>query len=136
MNREELAKMLDGSEYPLRIDKNFEEEIKYYGFVVVFGASDDLMEFRGEINDELDAYEGQTAFLTSNGLLVNECAEGDSCPYFQEKKKAATAIKALWCKEDNLSWTYETEIPHDTFIIKEGEDSYCRGIVFNLTDVK
>lgn len=32
------------------------------------------------------------------------------------------------------SWIYQTDIPHATFEIVEGDDPYCRGIVFALAD--
>lgn len=38
-------------------------------------------------------------------------------------------IDAIWC-EDGYSWTYHTNIPHATFNIYEGSETYCKGIVF------
>jgi len=51
MNLKELAAKLDGNEYGhelLGVDANYLIEL---GIVVVFGASDDLMEFSGSIYD-------------------------------------------------------------------------------------
>jgi hypothetical protein len=47
MAKEQLAAILDGSEYPLHINKEIKELLKSAGLVVVYGASDDLMEFDG-----------------------------------------------------------------------------------------
>ena len=44
-------------------------------------------------------------------------------------------IKALWCKEDDITWTYKTDIPHETFMIYEDDEAYCRGIVFLINDL-
>ena len=35
-----------------------------------------------------------------------------------------------------IAWTYRTDIPHETFMIYEDGEPYCRGIVFNIDDVK
>lgn len=137
---ESLAAVLTGREYPFHISKQEAEQAKAAGLVVVYGASDDLMEFEGAIYDELGAWDGTTAYLTSAGLLgKNEC-DNDECPYFKQAKKqakkSAQVIKALWCKEGEYSWTFKTEIPHSTFEVVEDGEPYCRGIVFRLEDVQ
>lgn len=134
MDANEAAASLTGREYPLRIDKDLAAELKAAGLVVVFGASDDLMEFRGAIIDEVGCYNGGTAYLTEDGLLTNDCSN-DGCPYFAKLKKLAPRIEALWCQEGMYSWTYRTKIPHVTFEMLEGGKPYCRGIVFALADV-
>lgn len=128
----DFAASLSGN-YPFDLPKAQAEEAKELGLVVVFGASDDLMEFRGAICDELGAYDGTTAYLTPDGLLSNDC-ESDECPHFEKMKKRAATIDALWCEEGGISWTFRTRIPHATFVIYEDGEQYCRGIVFALSD--
>jgi hypothetical protein len=127
-----LAAVLTGNEYRKEISKEVEAQAKAAGLVVVFGASDDLMEFRGAIHDEVGAYDGTTAYLTRAGLLVNDC-ENDYCPHFEKMRKAARTIDAVWDTE-GYSWIFRTEIPHTTFEIVEDGEKYCRGIVFALDD--
>lgn len=134
MTKEELAALITGREYRSEMTGPEELQAKADGLVVVFGASDDLMEFRGAINNELGAYDGTTAYLTNKGLLTNDC-ENEECPHFAAMKKAAATIEALWCAEDGYSWTFKTDIPHTTFEIVEDGEPYCRGIVFVLADV-
>ena len=133
MTVNELAEKLNGNEYDNEIPKELEQEAKENNLVVVFGASDDLMEFRGAIYDEIDANENVEAFITSKGLLRNEC-DNDECPYFEFEKTMTKIIEAIW-DTDGYSWIYETDIPHSTFDILEDGEKYCRGIVFNLNDV-
>jgi hypothetical protein len=135
MNKKDLCKILEGREYPLHMASPLEDIIKENNLVVVFGASDDLMEFRGAITGEVGAYNGTTACLSSEGLLISECGESEACPYHIEIKKLAKTITALWCVDPEITWTYETEIPHETFLIMEEGEKYCRGIVFDLGDV-
>lgn len=135
MTKEELCILLHGREYTEEINDEISNKILNTGLVVVFGASDDLMELRGAIYDEIGCYNGGKAYLDSNGLLKNHCDDGE-CPYFTDQKKRAMTIEALWCAEPGISWTYKTDIPHSTFEVWEGKELYCRGIVFNLADVK
>lgn len=136
MTPQDAAKELDGRQY--RDEEPYPGFFKKMGkeqLVVVYGTSDDLMEFNGSICDEVGAYDGGTAYLTFCGLLENEC-DNDDCPHFKKMKKKAETIEALWCAEENVSWTYKTDIPHSVFTIKEDDEIYCRGIVFSLHDVQ
>jgi hypothetical protein len=145
MDKEQLAAMLAGATYDnfVRSDafikqiesetnKSIEVEAKQTGLVIVFGASDDLMEFRGAVDDELGAYNGTTAYLTSAGLLNNDC-EDEVCQHFLKLQEGAKTIEACWNAE-GYSWIFKTDIPHATFEITEDGGKYCRGIVFALAD--
>jgi len=126
----EWAKLLEGREYNLEISPDEIAIAEENNIVIVFGASDDLMEFRGAIDDEVSCFGGGSAYITADGqLLVNECPE-DECPYFEKEKKMAMEIKAFW-DQDGYSWVYDTFIPHETFNIFENGETYCRGIVFS-----
>ena len=134
----ELASLLDGREYLEEITPEERAQAKESGLVVVFGQSDDLMEFRGAIEDELGAWDGTTAYLTNSGLLTNKCDCG-CCPYAKAERLNAATIEAIWHDNgspDGYTWTFETDIHHETFTIMEDGEFYCRGIVFALADVK
>jgi len=126
---ERMASELDGHEYRNEVNKEIEEAAKENGLVIVFGASDDLMEFRGAIDEEF----GIEAFLTKDGVVENKCHDYD-CPYFQKEKDAAKKIEAIW-GEGEYSWTYKTDIEHAIFEIMEDGEKYCKGIVFKLSRV-
>ncbi len=136
MNIIDLAKKLNelDLQYPTRLPAELVKEAKEAGLVIVYGASDDLMEFEGGVYDELGVYDGGTAYLNELGLITNDCEEED-CPYFKQLMKLAKTIKACWCEEDDISWTYKTEIPHELFEVKEDDGIYCHGLVFKLSDV-
>ena len=131
MTAKELSAMLNGREYGNEISKAEEELAKENGLVVVFGCSDDLMELCGAIYDEADVYDGGTVMLEKDGIVTreNECRH---CKYFKAAK--TTEIKALWYK-NGVSWTYETDIPHETFNIYEDGELFCVGIVFSINDL-
>jgi hypothetical protein len=139
MSKEQLAAELNGIQYPAHrsITKEQIAWAKVAGLVILFGASDDLMEFEGAIRDEFGCYGGGTAWLDSEGLLDRDQIDGDdeAIADFVERRKTASSIEAIWDR-DGFSWIYETDIPHSTFDVWEGEDGYCRGIVFALADLK
>ncbi len=138
--KEALAALLNGREYRQEMNKVEEAQAKSAGLVVVFGYSDDLMEFRGAIDDALGAYDGTTARVTQLGLLpswdsLDQSDEAEAEAYFAKKRAGFRVIKALWSVVPDYSWTFETDIPHAAFEIVEDGEPYCRGIVFELADV-
>lgn len=138
MTKEELAALLNGRQYRQEITNAEASQAQKSGLVVVYGHSDDLMEFQGAIYDEVGAWEG-TEVLILDGEIVGEnntntC--GDECKWFKQALKNAVKVEALWCKEPPYSWTYQTTIPHATFDIMDDGEKYCRGIVFDLKDAK
>ena len=138
MTKEALADALNGFSYPFDLSKQLAHAAHYAGLLVVFGASDDLMEFRGAITDELEAYGGTTVLLTGMGIFENDTCRS-RCRYFAQAKALAwqhgKTIEACWERE-GYPWTYSTTIPHATFDILEDGEKYCRGIVFALADVE
>jgi hypothetical protein len=137
MNEKEIAAALTGREYPAYIPKEIAQAAKANGLVIVYGQSDDLMEFEGAISDELGANDGTTAYVDAKGLLRDRDSidnDDDLKDHFA-REPHAKPIEALWCKEGDYSWTFKTAIPHETFEIVEDGGPYCRGIVFALADL-
>lgn len=139
--RDEIAANLNGIEYPrnMILPQDIAAHAKRSGVVVVYGASDDLMEFEGAIRDEFGCYEGGTVRLHAGGILSKEdidLEDDDDTELlkYAERKAASRTIEAKWDNE-GYSWTYKTDIPHVTFDIMEGGEKYCRGIVFNVSDI-
>ena len=128
---EQVAKQLHGCEYQEEGSDELWRDMKRHGLVAVFGASDDLVEFRGAIYDEVGAYSRTIVRLTDKGLCTSECGEGEDCPYFKESLRGARTIKATYSP-----WKYASDIPHATFDVMEDGELYCRGIVFRLADAK
>jgi len=137
LSKELLAMALNGREYPFDLTKEEQAQAKAAGLLVIFGASDDLMELRGTIDDEFGCYDGGTVLLDSQGLLPkSESIEGDvELKDFFAREPLARKVEALWASEEDTSWTYRTDIPHATFDIMEDGIVYCRGIVIDVADL-
>lgn len=133
MDIKEFAKSIDGKErdYP-QFTKEEIQTARENGFVIVYGCSDDLMEFRGAIDDEGGCYDGGKVFFDHNG----------TCQFAEDEENYLSWINAIWRggeKDKNgqeITWTYETEIPNETFMIYEDGEPFCRGIVFRVEDLK
>lgn len=114
MTLRDIVKLLDGINY---VDMFSEENAHMLtaeknGIVVVSGASDDLMEFSGAINDEVDVYDGGIVGVTKDGLV-----------------DGGAEIEAVWCAEE-APWTYKTEIPHEQFnVVEDGGGLLCGNCV-------
>jgi len=128
-----MVKLLDGRKYSSEISREEEVMAKENGLVIVFGYSDDNVEFRGAINEEIGCYDGGTVYLAEYGLF-HECNDRN-CPHDERERLKCKTIEAIWCPPDGGSWAYETEIPHAKFNIYEEEELYCVGIVFNIVDL-
>jgi len=143
MNPTEFAALLNGREYGDEITKDEEQQAKAAGLVVVFGASDDLVELLGAINDEVGAYDGTTLRICPEGLLPEWPADSDEGwsedeaeDYFRRKALGVHAIEAVWSpSEPACSWAFKTAVPHAAFDVMEDGELYCRGIVFSLADL-
>lgn len=137
MTPKELAALLTGREIGDEITPEIAALAKKHKLVIVYGASDDLIEIAGAFVEEFGAYDGGSFKIDKQGPLPDreQIDDDDELQaYFKREPKSKT-VEALWCKEGDYSWTYKTTIPHETFEIVEDGEPYCRGIVFKLADV-
>lgn len=101
--------------------------------VIVFSTSQDLVEFRGAISDEVYRDENCTIYFSSAGELVNIC-RSDRCPDFIDIVANASQIEVKWNVKGYMC-VLDTKLPHETFDILDDGEPYCRGIVFMIDDV-
>lgn len=124
VNMDSVAALLHGREYGKEISEGEANRLASSNLVVVFGYSDDNMEFRGAIYDEVSCWEGGDAFVYQ--ARGGEWQVSNTKPIGVSHK-----VTAVWAT-DGYSWIYETIIPHTQFTIMEDGELYCRGIVFSL----
>lgn len=144
MNKEKFAELLNGRQYREEITKEEENQAKEHGLIVCFGQSDDLLEFRGAIYDEIGAWDGTVAHLViakgGNISILPSERHNELMEIFNETgieySLPKVGISAVWSpKEPECSWLIKTEIPHVTFDILEDGELYCRGIVVSKEDI-
>lgn len=136
-----LAAALNGIGYDDGISVAVEAQAKSSGLIIVFGASDDLLELRGAIHDEIGCHGTKTFKIGLHGVLkrwdeVDHDDEAECEAYFKTKGSATKQLTAVWCPKDlKCSWAYKLDAPHVTFDIMEDGELYCRGIVFSVADL-
>jgi len=139
MNAKQLADMLNGREYRQEITTAEARDAKEAGLVVAFGASDDLLEFRGAIEDEIGCYDGGTAIIDRKGVIPDfediDRDDKDEMRQYFKRENGGAKVEAAWAGEPGYSWVIKTSIPHATFEVFEDGENYCRGIVFALSDL-
>jgi hypothetical protein len=143
MSKEEFANLLNGRQYRNEITKEEAQLANDHGLLVCFGASDDLLELRGIIDDELGAGDGEMFALyfrdrqTIAILPEVEFEEGQ-----KEVSYIGDELRGVWFRTDwtpkdlKCSWRLKTDLPHATFDIMEDGELYCRGIVVSKTDIE
>ena len=135
MSIKEWADRLNGRGYGVELSYKEEHELERQGFVVVFGASDDLCELRGAITDEQDCYDGGDYFLNRDGFVYSDgYDECHNCKHFKAAAREAKALKIKWSNK-SPQWSYEIDVPHEGFTIYEDDKPYCRGIIFDINDL-
>jgi hypothetical protein len=137
ITRAEMAKLIDGRQYRSEMTREEERAAKENFLLVVFGASDDLTEFRGYVDDEAGAYEGAThRFDGKLRLIQNNRDEREIAELIEEgwtPPKVFLEIKAL--QTDECFWVMSTSVPYSSFTIMEDDSKYCRGIVIDLQEI-
>ena len=129
-----FAQSLNGREYSCGMFTQEEIQTAFErGWVIVTGASDDLMEFEGAFSDEGGCFDGGKVYFSPKAVYNGE----------DDRSEFPNCIEAFWCNKEELDengrvipWTYKTTIPHETFMVYEYGEPYCRGIVFSIEDLK
>jgi len=135
----ELARRLDGVEYGSESDRMAERD-KANGLVMVVGAYNETVHFSGAISEECYGEDGGVFHIVDGGLLDTrdyECECNCKCSQdaFDKAASRGRSIEGVW-DVDGYSWTFSTDIPHATFDVMDDGEKYCRGIVFDLAEVK
>lgn len=148
MTPTEFAARINGRQYRKELTAEEERLAKSLGLVVIYGASDDLLEFDGAISEELGADDGTEARVGKYGVLESFESlhsrtddEQQYEDYFRRKASGFAIVKAVWCptkdeaSEPWASWAIETEVPHATFDVMDDGELFCRGVVLRLSDL-
>lgn len=135
MTKKELATLLDGREYDNELPDELNKIAAKSGLVVIYGSSDDLMEFGGAMDEEVDIYGGGSVWIDRNEVnpLLAHVAMSEEGEFINTGKNK---IEALRHGIPPYAWAYSTSIPHETFDILRRGNKYCRGIVFSVSDLK
>jgi hypothetical protein len=130
----ELAMMMHGSDIRDCPSKEHKRLAKESGLLIVYGASDDLMEFDGVFSEELGA--PCTALVHKRGALADshDDCECKFCAFEAMRNKFAK-ITSHWCNGE-IAWTFSAEVAvFDEFDVVEDGEVYCRGLVIDVAEL-
>jgi len=153
---EDLARLLDGNEYrdELRNEYNINvyDLCKEKGWVIAFGASDDLLELEGAISDEFGAWDGCIAQFYKEGSYYPEYEEEDTYRKAKEdifypieesvlkhtketNYKDTVVIESLWCPSGtDMSWQINVAgAPFVKFNVMEDNEVYCEAAIIDMS---
>ena len=130
MTVDQWAAMLNGREYSSELTDAESKQADADRMVIVFGYSDDNIEFRGRIHDEIGCYDGGVLYIHRGGVLQIS----DECERCKARDlKAQSRCMALDCEWDanGYSWfiTPKESIGWRPFDIMEDGEKFCRGVV-------
>ena len=130
MTREEFAKQLDNSAYPFELTPPDSIIAKQEGFVVIYGASDDLVELDGCYEEEAGCFDGGIVSFDGSGTS-------------DDGEDHANLLEVYWCGKCNnkaittdATWEYRAGFPASTFSIYDDDELYCRGLVVDVKELQ
>lgn len=145
ITKEELAARLTGREYGHEITADECALARDAGLLVLFGYSDDNLELRGAVRDEVGAYgcggNGRNYIVTTGGVLEewdsgDQKDKEDARLWFMRERLPRAMVHVIWGRPFGHTWEITPDVPHATFEIHEAGDPFCRGAVVSLADFK
>lgn len=140
MTKEELAALLNGRQMGDEITDDEEKKAERAGLAVVFGYSDDCVEFRGAIEDEAYANGDGEIWLDRDGVKRIDEDDQEVLERHGVMKNFMARARKITAKfgrnENGFDWSISADhIPVAHFEIFEDEGKFCRGIVFSINDL-
>lgn len=144
MTKEEFVLQLDGRDRRVGISKEEAKFAKENGLIIIYGESDDLVEFEGAIYDEIGAWDGTDFIIARKGDEIPVDEDEGTFRYAKELEalpiekggKFKNLFTAEWCPEDlDCSWRITTDIPHCVFQLLEDGEIFSVGIVVDVKDL-
>ncbi len=142
----EIASKLDGIEVGQEntvFTKDEWVEMAKEGIVITFGYSDDLLELRGAIHDELGSNLGEKYMwfrgsIVAEGTIeeVNEIMEEHNLNQFEFKPSLFAEWRPKKDGNEYASWHIKVSAPHAEFWTMDYGELFCIGCVFYLKDIK
>jgi hypothetical protein len=127
----ELADLLNGREYGKEITREEDALAAASNLVVAFGYSDDSLELRGAINDEIGAWNGVDIAIDIDDKVVLPNAEDDEYCLKCYRRARKILVKAQWLPTNpEAYWLITTGAHFEPFDIMEDGELFCRGAVF------
>lgn len=122
------------------------DEFRKNKFVIVYGASDDLLEMEGAFDNEYDCISKRKLLWVDNNFIyehklkelydyLNDEFDGLFINSIQNLCKDAKFIE-INPKVKNCQFEYTTNIPCEWFNVLLDNELYCKGFIFNIESLQ
>lgn len=145
MTPKTLAELLKNREYGCEINDGEAANAALNGLVVMYGAGDDTLEFRGAINGEVSAYQGTRVQIDSDGIIpmlddIRDDYSNEQMLEWAARCRHGVIVHARWdC--DNTAWSFIftknskcLDIGVE-FNINEDGEPFSTGVVFHISEL-
>lgn len=145
LTKERLAEMLNGRDMTLEYDTPTWKDVQD-NLVVLYGHSDDLIEVRGAVHDEMNRYECTQFALVLAGEQIDD---GENVvimdtpsimllseDYDQSNNPRLITVRYSSVDNTQADWEFETDMPHATFMLNKKGKPFCKGIVIDLDEIE
>lgn len=128
LTKEYVALIINGRQYRDEIPNELREHKDFKKFVICHFSSDDNFVVDGHNIDEAGMYDGGTAYFSKNGLISE----------FDDEDESIITQHYLTVHTDSRAdgFIMSSEIPNASFNINEDDDRYCKGLVFDFSELK
>lgn len=147
LTKENLAEMLNGHDVLNRdmygVPTNM--EVWNNNLVVLYGHSDDLIEVRGAVHDEIDSYgEDKLALILAGEKIDDDEDEMNidipgifrlSEDYGHDDNPRLITVRYGSVENTQADWEFDTDMPHATFMLNKKGKPFCKGIVIDLDEI-
>ncbi|MBE5801087.1 MAG: hypothetical protein E7319_02255 [Clostridiales bacterium] len=136
MTTKEVAAMLTQRAYGSEVTREETKQFAEAGIVVVYGYSDDCVEFVGAVESEIGVWNERDIPLLNGEPFFVPCAddcEDNHCVLLKETSKR---LKHIYSKFSGNGWEFDADFPHEKFCIFEDGDIFGEGLVYALADLK
>lgn len=134
MDIKEFVQQLNGRKAKRNHPTFSEGEIrtaKENGWVIVVIYHSGFAEFVGALNDDTDSYCIDKIYFSKEKIYTGD----------DESAAFPNCINVHWSEEQDkngkiIPVALKTDIPHETFMVYEDGEPYCRGIIFSVNDLR
>jgi hypothetical protein len=145
MTPKTLADLLKNREYGCEINDGESAMAAQHGLVVMYGAGDDNIEFRGAIDGEVGAYQGTRVQVDSDGIVpmlddVRDKYSEAELLEWSARCRNGVVVHARWdC--DGSAWSFIftknskcLDIGAEFTVCEDGEP-FSTGVVFHISEL-
>jgi len=139
MEFQEFRDLLHGRQNGKVLFQKEENIASMNGWTVIYGCSDDLIEFEGYISEEMSQYGSDSLHIVKKKdslEVLDDYDYNNINQKFEEYNIKLPSVKILFNNNhDDYYWYIYSDVPYLSFDIMEDDEKFCRGIIIDKIDI-